>query len=138
LLDNDTIPAQGDAALGGLTSSIYSPALKTKENQDFVSAYQAKYRKLPTVFAATAYTTARIIDDSLKTIGGDIENVDKFATTVRATKINALGGPFSFDPENQLAIQNVYILRAQKVNGEIMNVPVDTIEHVRDPDSKET
>jgi hypothetical protein len=29
-------------------------------------------------------------------------------------------------------------LRAQKVNGEIMNVPVDTIEHVRDPDSKET
>jgi branched-chain amino acid transport system substrate-binding protein len=135
LLDNDTFGAQGDAALGGLSSSIYTPALKSAENQAFVAAYQAKYRKLPTVFAATAYTTARIIDDALKATGGDVENTNKFAAAVRATKIDVLGGPFSFDPKNQLAIRNVYVLRAEKVKGEIVNVPIDTIEQVRDPDS---
>lgn len=138
LIDNDTISAQGDAALGGLTSSTYTPTLKTEENRAFVAAYQAKYGKLPTVFAATAYTTARIIDDALKATGGDIENTDKFATAVRATKIDALNGPFKFDPENQLAIQNVYVLRAEKVNNQIVNVAIDTIEQVRDPNSKGT
>lgn len=138
VIDNDTIGAQGDAALGGLTSSVYTPTLKTKENQAFVAAYQAKYGKLPTVFAATAYTTARIIDDTLKATGGEVENADKFTAAVRAIKFNALNGPFAFDPENHLPIQNVYILRAEKVNNQIVNVAVDTIEQVRDPDSKGT
>jgi len=138
LIDNDTVRAQGDAALGVITSSIYASTLSNKENKTFVEAFQKKYRNLPSVFAATAYTTAKIIDDCLKAVGGDIENKEKFSAAAAATNILAPSGPFKFDPENHLAIENVYILRAEKVNGQIQNVVIETVENVRDPDSKGT
>jgi branched-chain amino acid transport system substrate-binding protein len=138
LLDSDTIAAQGDAAIGGVTSSIYTASLDTKENKAFVAAYRKKYSATPTVFAETAYTTARIIDDALRATAGDIENKDKFAAAVRTTQIVAPSGPFRFDLENQLAIRNIYILRAEKVDGQVQNIVVDTVKDVRDPDSKGT
>jgi hypothetical protein len=42
----------------------------------------------------------------------------------------------SFDPDNHLAIENIYILRADEINGEMRNTVIDTVTQVRDPDSK--
>ncbi len=135
LLDNDTLPAEGDAAIGALSSTVYTASLDTPENRAFVAAYRKKYNADPGIFAEVCYTTARIIDDALKATGGDIEDKDKFAKVVAATKITAPSGPFRFDPRNHLAIENVYILRADKIDGQMRNTIIHTVKDVRDPNS---
>jgi branched-chain amino acid transport system substrate-binding protein len=37
------------------------------------------------------------------------------------------------DPETRDVVQNVYIRRVEKVNGELVNVPFETIPMVKDP-----
>jgi branched-chain amino acid transport system substrate-binding protein len=39
----------------------------------------------------------------------------------------------SIDPQSRDVVQTVWIRRVQKVDGELVNVPFDKIENVRDP-----
>jgi branched-chain amino acid transport system substrate-binding protein len=45
-------------------------------------------------------------------------------------------GPMSIDPETRDVVQTVYIRRVQKVGNELVNVPFDKVENVRDPDGE--
>jgi branched-chain amino acid transport system substrate-binding protein len=42
-------------------------------------------------------------------------------------------GPISIDPETRDIIQNVYVRRVERVDGELYNVEFDTFEAVKDP-----
>ena len=42
-------------------------------------------------------------------------------------------GPISIDPETRDIIQNVYIRKVERVNGELFNVEFSTIPNVKDP-----
>jgi len=42
-------------------------------------------------------------------------------------------GPMMIDPETRDVVQNVYIRRVEKVNGELLNVEFDKIDNVKDP-----
>jgi branched-chain amino acid transport system substrate-binding protein len=42
-------------------------------------------------------------------------------------------GPISIDPETRDIVQNEYIRRVERVNGQLYNVEFATIEAVKDP-----
>jgi branched-chain amino acid transport system substrate-binding protein len=42
-------------------------------------------------------------------------------------------GPVSIDPETRDIVQNIYIRRVEKVNGELWNVEIATSPAVKDP-----
>lgn len=42
-------------------------------------------------------------------------------------------GPIAIDPDTRDIIQNVYVRKVEKVNGELYNVEFATIEAVKDP-----
>jgi branched-chain amino acid transport system substrate-binding protein len=42
-------------------------------------------------------------------------------------------GPMSIDPDTRDVVQTIYIRRVEKVGGELVNVPFDKIENVKDP-----
>ena len=42
-------------------------------------------------------------------------------------------GPMSIDPETRDVIQTVYIYEVRKVGNELVNVPIDRVENVKDP-----
>ena len=42
-------------------------------------------------------------------------------------------GPVSIDPETRDIIQNIYIRKVEKVDGELYNVELQTFEAVKDP-----
>ncbi len=136
LLDNDTLPGQGKTAVGGLTSSIYCDTLNNKENHDFVAAYRKRYKDYPNAFAEAGYTTALIIDEAAKAVGGNVEDKAKFAAAVAAVKINAPRGPMRFDPITHNPIQAIYIRKVVEGDGRIANQPIATIPEVRDPGVK--
>ena len=71
MCEQDVLPAQGDAALGILSSMHYSDAIDNPENKKFVAEYLAKYKQLPSVYAEYSYTGARFVDEMLKLTNGD-------------------------------------------------------------------
>jgi branched-chain amino acid transport system substrate-binding protein len=130
--DNETFSAEGRAALGGLSSSIYSDLLDTSENKKFVAAYHNRYKEFPGIFAESGYSTARIIDEAIRAVGGDIEKQDEFSAAVGRLKIIVPRGPVRFDPITHQAIQNVYIRKVVEVDGRIDNQVVATVQEVGD------
>jgi branched-chain amino acid transport system substrate-binding protein len=132
MLDSDTFPLQGNSALGGLSSSIYCETLDTPENKHFVDRYSQKHKDLPGIFTESGYTTLRIIDEAVKSIGGNIEDANAFATAVGKTDIAAPRGPIRFDQETHQAIQNVYIREVVEKGGKLVNQVVDVVPRVGD------
>ena len=45
---------------------MYSSALDTPKNAEFVKKYRAKYGKVPSYYSEANYTTAQWIDETMK------------------------------------------------------------------------
>jgi len=124
--DEFVLPSLGDEAIGGITPLIYSAALDTPVNKRFVAEYRKKYGKVPSYFSETSYTSTRWIADAAKTIGGDVENREKFLEALRKVEIpDAPRGPIKLDAYGN-PIQNIYIRKVERKDGELWNTVVHT------------
>lgn len=132
LLDESSLPSQGDAAIGILTASHYSAALETPENKKFVSSYKAKYGEEPNMFAEQGYVAARVIVEALEATGGDVSDTEKLLSSIRKVQFKAPRGPFKFDPATQNVIFNTYIRKTEKKDGKLVNAVIETIPEVAD------
>ncbi|HZW47616.1 MAG TPA: ABC transporter substrate-binding protein, partial [Microvirga sp.] len=73
-VDESTLPAQQDAAIGAWGGSNWAPNLDTPQNKRFVQAYEAAYNSVPGSYAMHAYDAALLIDAALKATGGKTDN----------------------------------------------------------------
>jgi branched-chain amino acid transport system substrate-binding protein len=128
--DEFVLPSLGDEAIGGISPLIYSAALDTPVNKRFVAEYRKKYGKVPSYFSETSYTSTRWIADAAKAIGGDVENREKFLEALRKVEIpDAPRGPIKLDAYGN-PIQNIYIRKVEKKDGELWNTVVQTYPNV--------
>ncbi|MGS1116603.1 ABC transporter substrate-binding protein [Castellaniella sp. UC4442_H9] len=133
LTDEDLIDASGDAALGMITSFHYSQAHDSPENKAFVAAYLKAYPKdRPNFMAVAGYDGMHMIYHALEETKGDA-SVDAFMKAVKGMKWVSPRGPVEIDPQTRDIIQNVYIRKAERVNGELQNVEFATFKAVKDP-----
>jgi branched-chain amino acid transport system substrate-binding protein len=58
---------------------------------------------------------------------------DSLIAAAKGLKWDSPRGPMMIDPETRDVVQNVYIRKVEKVGGELMNVPFDTVSMVKDP-----
>jgi branched-chain amino acid transport system substrate-binding protein len=129
-LDEFVLPSLGDEAIGGITPLIYSAALDTPANKRFVSEFRKKYGKVPSYYAETCYTAAHWIHEAVKVVGGDVENRDKFLAALRKVEISdAPRGPVKLDAHGG-PIQNIYVRKVEKKDGELWNTVVHTFPNV--------
>jgi branched-chain amino acid transport system substrate-binding protein len=64
-VDESTLPAQGDAAVGMLAGSNWAPTLDTPENKAFMIAFEAEYHYIPATYAFQAFDAAMLIDGTV-------------------------------------------------------------------------
>lgn len=128
--DEFVLPALGDEALGIITTLIYSAAIDTPINKRFVKEYRAKYGKVPSYYSETCYTTGRWIQEAAKAIGGNVEDREKFLAALRKVEIpDAPRGPIKLDAYGN-PIQNIYIRKVEKKDGELWNTVIHTFPAV--------
>jgi branched-chain amino acid transport system substrate-binding protein len=84
------------------------------------------------MFSAGGYDGMHVIYEALKKTGGATDG-DKMIAAAKGMKWESPRGPMMIDPETRDVVQNVYIRRVEKVNGELLNVEFDKIENVKDP-----
>jgi len=128
--DESVLPTFGDEALGIITPLMYSPALDTPQMKRFVKNYRARYGKVPSYFSETCYTTGRWIDEAARAVGGQVEDGEKFLAAFRKIEIpDAPRGPVKLD-EYGSPIQNIYVRKVERKDGELWNVVIHTFPAV--------
>ncbi|HUB97173.1 MAG TPA: ABC transporter substrate-binding protein, partial [Stellaceae bacterium] len=105
--------AEGDAAVGIIQSTSWSYELDNPANKKFVSEFQAKYGRKPTIFAALQYDAVNLIDSAVAAVHGNIADKDAFRAALKKADFQSVRGPFKFD-NNHYPIQNIYLTEVVK------------------------
>lgn len=133
VVDDDILNGMGDVALGTVTSMNYSAALDNAQNKAYVAAFEkANPGMRPNFHSVGAYDGMHLIYAALAATKGDT-NGDKLLAAMKGQQWDSPRGPVQLDPKTREMIQNVYITRVQRVNGQLYNVPFDKIVAVKDP-----
>jgi branched-chain amino acid transport system substrate-binding protein len=112
-LDQSVLAAMGDACLGVLNASFWSPDLKNPVNEKFVADFKTAYGRLPSLFAAQGYDAALLIDSGIRQVGGDLKDKDKLRAALKKADFKSVRGSFRFN-NNQFPVQNFYIREVVK------------------------
>ncbi len=115
-VDEISIPAVKDAALGIYETRYWSPDLKNPANERFVTDYKKKYGKLPVFYGTQSYDGILLIDSAVRAVKGNVKDVKGMVAAMRKANFNSVRGPFTYNV-NHHPIQNFYLLRAEKVSG---------------------
>jgi branched-chain amino acid transport system substrate-binding protein len=129
------LKAMGDNALDIITAWHYDYKLDNRLNQAFVKEFNAMHGRNPDFFSIGGYDGMHAIYETLKKTKGDTDG-EAMIKAARGLKWDSPRGPMSIDPETRDVVQTVYIRRVQKVGNELVNVPFDKVENVKDPEGE--
>uniref|UniRef100_Q07IU4 Extracellular ligand-binding receptor n=1 Tax=Rhodopseudomonas palustris (strain BisA53) TaxID=316055 RepID=Q07IU4_RHOP5 len=132
VMDDDLLNGMGDAALGAVTAHLYSAAHPSATNKEFVAAYKKAYGTRPGFMAVGGYDGIHLLYEALKKTGGKADG-DSLIAAMKGMAWESPRGPISIDPDTRDIVQNIYIRRVEKVDGELYNIEFATFEAVKDP-----
>jgi branched-chain amino acid transport system substrate-binding protein len=112
-VDEITLPAVKDAALGQWETRYWSPDLKNQANQKYVADYRKKYGKWPVFYGAQSYDGILLIDSAVRATKGNLKDARALVVAMRKADFNSIRGQFTFGDNNH-PIQNFYLLKAVK------------------------
>jgi branched-chain amino acid transport system substrate-binding protein len=112
-VDESTLPAQQDAAVGMFGGANWAPNLDNPQNKKFVAAYEAAYNGVPGTYAFQAYDAAMLIDSAVKAVKGDLSNKEAVAAALKKADFTSLRGSFKFNT-NGYPIQDFYLTKVAK------------------------
>ena len=106
-VDEITVPAIGDAAVGSFLTSFWDPDAKIPVNERFVKNYTARFNHRPSLFAVTGYDGARMIAGAVRSLGGKVEDGLALARAMRKADPPSPRGAFKINV-NGFPIQSFY------------------------------
>jgi branched-chain amino acid transport system substrate-binding protein len=113
-VDESTLPAQKDAALGFFGGANWAPDLDNPQSKKFVAGYEAAYGgAIPATYAFQAYDAALLIDGALKATGGKTADKDALRAALAKAPFTSLRGKFKFNT-NHYPIQDFYQVQVVK------------------------
>jgi branched-chain amino acid transport system substrate-binding protein len=111
-VDESTLPAQQDAALGLYGGMTWAPDLDNPANKKFVDAFMDAYHYVPASYAMQAYDAAQLIDAALTATGGSTDKA-KLDAAIHEAKIDSPRGNFRLNT-NGYPIQDFYLTKVGK------------------------
>jgi branched-chain amino acid transport system substrate-binding protein len=112
-VDESTLPAQQDAALGMLAGSNWAPNLDNPQNKAFVDEYIKEYNAVPATYAFQSYDAAQLIDSAVRAVKGNLADKDALRAALAKADFKSLRGAFKFN-NNHYPIQNFYLTKVAK------------------------
>jgi len=121
-VDEATLPAQGEAALGFYSAASWAPNMDNPQNQRFVRDFEAAFSYVPATYAAQAYDGAMLLDSAIRRVGGNLRDKDALRAAIRAADFRSVRGPFRFGT-NHYPVQDFWLLRvARRPDGKFWTV----------------
>jgi branched-chain amino acid transport system substrate-binding protein len=111
--DGINLPAQGDTALGAVIGTFWGPDFNNPANKKFVADFEAKYKRIPSQYAAQGYDSALLLDSALAKVKGNVADKKAFQVALKAADFKSVRGDFKFNTNN-FPIQDLHVFEAIK------------------------
>ena len=132
LTDDDQLNSLGDQMIGMITAHDYSAAHDSPLNKKYVEEFKKANNYRPDFVSVGGYDGMHLIYEALKKTGGKTDG-DTLLAAMKGMRWESPRGMMSIDPETRDIIQNIYISKVEKVNGELWNMEFATFPDVKDP-----
>ena len=131
--DDEILNDMGDVALGLVTSHPYSTSHNSPANKKFVEAFMKQSKGIrPNFFGVAAYDGMRVIYEAVKATKGTGDG-EALINAMKGQIFESPRGPIYIDAQTRDIVQNVYIRRVERVNGQLYNMEFDVLKDVKDP-----
>jgi branched-chain amino acid transport system substrate-binding protein len=130
--DDDILNDMGDVALGVITSMHYSAAHPSAANKAYVEGFKKLNGMRPNFHSVGGYDGMRLIYRALEATKGNADG-EALVNAMKGLQFESPRGPVTIDPASRDPIQNVYLRKVEKQNGELWNVEFATVPAVKDP-----
>jgi len=132
MTDDDILNNIGDVALGLITSHHYSAAHPSEMNKKFVADFQKLNNKRPNFMGVSGYDGMAVLYKALEKTKGNA-NGDALVAAMKGMAWESPRGPISIDPATRDIVQNIYVRKVEKKDGQLYNVEFQTFEAVKKP-----
>jgi branched-chain amino acid transport system substrate-binding protein len=130
--DDDQLADMGDVALGVVNSHHYSAAHPSALNKKFVAAFEAANKFRPNFMAVAGYDGMRVITKALEATKGQ-GGGDALLAAMKGQLFESPRGQVLIDAQTRDIVQDIYIRKVERVNGQLYNVEFDVQKAVKDP-----
>ena len=134
VMDDELLGQMGDAAIGAISIGPYSASHDSAENKAFLEAfYKANDKKFrPNIVAVSAWDGMKLIYDALNATKGANDG-EALVNAMKGASLKSARGPISIDPATRDIVQNIYVRKVERINGELWNTEFETMPAVKDP-----
>jgi branched-chain amino acid transport system substrate-binding protein len=130
--DDDQLNDMGDVALGVVNSHHYSAAHPSALNKKFVAEFQAANKFRPNFMGVAGYDGMRVIYKALEATKGQ-GGGDALLAAMKGQVFESPRGPVLIDAQTRDIVQDVYIRKVERKDGQLWNVEFDVQKAVKDP-----
>ena len=131
--DDDQLNSMGDQVIGMITSYNYSAAHESPENKKFVEEFRkANNGRRPNALGLGGFDSLHAIYKAIEKTGGNTDGT-KLIEAFKGLSWVSPRGPMSIDPETRDVVQNIYVRKVERKDGELYNVEFKTYENQKDP-----
>ena len=133
ITDDAILNQIGDPVLGVITTLQYSDAHPSATNKAFVESFKRVSNGVrPDHIGVAAYDGMHLLFDALEKTGGNT-NGDALIAAMKGDSWESPRGPVTIDPQTREIIQDVYVRRVERLEGELYNVEFEKFDAVKDP-----
>ena len=127
LTDQAVIRTLGAECEGIISSAHFAEGADNPSTQRFVKDYEARYRKIPSLFGFSMYSGAMWVSQAIERLGGKIEDRNALIDAVLKTELldSPLGKPLRLDAYGN-PVYDVYIRKVvRRSDGKYWNTPIE-------------
>jgi len=112
-VDETSIPALKDTAVGQYEARFWSPDIKIPASQKYVADFRKKFGYTPSFYGAQSYDGIMLIDSAVKAVKGNVKDTKGMVAAMRKANYKSIRGEYKFN-NNHHPIQDFYLLKAVK------------------------
>jgi branched-chain amino acid transport system substrate-binding protein len=134
VVDDNQLPAMGDAVDGVISTLHYQVDLDNPANAAFLKGYREMFgaSAVPSYRAVQGFDAMALIYQAVEKTHGNLDG-PTLMEAFKGAKVDSPRGGFTIDPATRDIVQNIYIRKGEMKDGAWRNVAIDTIEDVKDP-----
>jgi branched-chain amino acid transport system substrate-binding protein len=112
-VDGLTLPALREDAVGVAHFAPWGPDFENAQSKRFVADFDAKHKRLPSEYGASAYDSALLLDSALARVKGNLSDKQAFTAALKAADFPSVKGKFKFN-HNHMPIQDFFAFEIVK------------------------
>jgi branched-chain amino acid transport system substrate-binding protein len=109
-IDETSLPAMGDAAMGLILTTFWTSGLNTPANQAFVAAFRKHEGYQPAFYAAQSYDAVRLLNAAVTQVNGKLDDQAALIQAIGQANFTSVRGHFKF-ANDHFPIQDFYLAK---------------------------